>query len=417
MRPEATIKLNFSNGLIVELFLTLAIALCTVLHVSNAVTVCFTMTFVVFLFLLIRYFSSTAVPISMILLLSIAFFNVVLNALLTQRTQIDFNYFKKYIMFLCTVLYLYAAADVKLSRTCRHVLSILPLIIGTVLIGSYYLFGNRTMIAGNPTLGFINPNFAGMWLVHVLFYAVYDAVAYKSIPLKVYCGILIVLDLVLIIKIYARSCFLGILAFAILLPLGIFRKKYNLSKGAIVVITISPLLIALAYLAIENTAWFANTFSFLIRVGKKLNARNELWLSAISTAKNHLILGNYSGISGGMGMSQLHNTHIDVLCSYGIVPFVLFVASLSGIMLRINRRIHCIQQYLAFCAFTGIIFVGAFEAALVSGSTGLYFLSGGMLFLASQEDSEQKQLSYDQEHIEVNHLKRRAIPSTKQYEN
>lgn len=391
MRSKVIIKLNYSTGLFVELLLTLAIALCTVFHISSGVTYCFSLTFVVFVFMVIRYISDSPIPMTLFLLVMISFFNVVLNALFTRSTTIGLDYFKKLIMFFCTMVYLYAAVEYQLDRFCKQILMVLPLVIGTLLIGSYYFFGNTALIAGSPSLGFVNPNFAGMWLLHVLFYAIYDFFTFRKLLSKIICLLLTTFCLVLLYKIYARSCFMGLAAFAAMMGIGLFKKNLKLNKYSIVFIAAAPLMIAFLYLAVERTAWFTNTFLFLVRSGKNLNTRSIIWSSALRDAGQHLLLGNYSGISNGLGMSQLHNTHIDVLCSYGIIPALLFVISLTRIMQRVNERIVDFRQYTALCGFVGVLFIGVFEAALVSGSTGLYLLSGGLLFLTNHDAPRDNQ--------------------------
>ena len=173
--------------------------------------------------------------------------------------------------------------------------------------------------------------------------------------------------------------------FAVMLVLGFFLREKACSKPILVGIAVLPLVLALVYLALGNSRWLAETFSFLVREGKKLNARNELWLVALESARRNPILGNYSGVSNGVGFSQLHNTHIDVLCSYGVFPLALFVYALYEIMSKVAKKIHSLSQYVAFCSFVSIIVLGTFEAAIVAGSTGLYFLSGGFLFLTCME--------------------------------
>ena len=195
--------------------------------------------------------------------------------------------------------------------------------------------------------------------------------------------------LVLIFKTLARSCFVGIFVYFVLMLLGLFGGKRKINRLGLWGVALAPLAIVFLYLGVLKTKWFTDAFSFLVMNGKKLNARNKIWLVALGFARNNLLIGNYSGISGGMGMSQLHNTHIDVLCSDGLPSMILFVCFLYECMHKVNEQIKTMAQYAAFCAFIGCICIGCFEAALVSGSTGLFFLTGGFLILAAANDEDE----------------------------
>ena len=385
MQTKTGIKLNYATGLYLEYVLALLIVACTVFHINQGVSYAFTATFVVFLLLVYRYISSRQLPAVLFFLILLAFFNVVVNALLSRQAQIGPAYFRKFVMFCCTVVYFYTAAEMEISEKGKHYIICIALLMGTLMIGSYYLLGNRATIASSITLGFVNPNFAGMWLTHCFFYAVYVIVDAKKWNQKAICILIGMACLVLIYLTYARSCFMGLSVFLLLLFFGIIFKQKKLSRPVLAIIVVLPLLFALVYLSAINVKWFKETFSFLVRTGKKLDARNKLWILALRSVTANPIFGNYSGISGGAGISQLHNTHIDVLASYGFAPLVLFIWSLYEVMRKVNNRISSFSQYTALCAFAGVVAIGCLEAAIVAGSTGLYFLTGGFLLLAGHD--------------------------------
>lgn len=389
MQEERGIKINYTTGLIAEFILVLLIVVFTALHVSRAVSLCFTATFLVFVFLVVEYLTRCEISMTMLLLLLFSFLNVVINALISRQAQIGFSYFKKLIMFFCTVVFFYAAVNLKVEERGRKAIVSLAVLMGMILAGSYYLLGNRGKIAGSITLGFVNPNFAGIWLTHILFYAVYAIADSRRLWIRILCAGLSVLCLIMIYLTYARSCFVGIFVFFLLLVFGRLIHKNTIGKPIALAAAILPIVIAILYLLLVNVDWLMDLFSFLVRAGKKLDARNKLWLLALQSARANPFFGNYSGISGGLGGSQLHNTHIDVLASYGLAPFVLFIMSLYEVIKKADRQSSSFSQYTALCAFVGVIVIGAFEAALVAGSTGLHFLSGGFLILASAQREQQ----------------------------
>ena len=390
MQAKRGIKLEYATGLTAEYILLLLIVFFTAFQLSGYVSMTFLATFLVFALMMISYLKTCEVSAVLLLLVFLSFYNVAANALFSSQAQIGFSYFKKYIMFICTMFYFYSAVELKISDKMKKILVGLPILMGALLIISYYFFDNRVMIAHSITLGFVNSNFTGMWLVHILLYAIYGLVESRKIPIKLFCLAMALLCAQFIYMTYARSAFLGLFMFTAMLVLGFFLREKAVSRPVLIGIAILPLVLALLYLALGSSRWLAETFSFLVREGKKLNARSELWLVALDSARRNPILGNYSGVSNGAGFSQLHNTHIDVLCSYGVFPLALFVYALVEIMLKAARKIRSASQYIAFCAFTAIIVLGTFEAAIVAGSTGLYFLSGGFLFLTCMEPKKDR---------------------------
>ncbi len=394
-----TIKLNYSTGICTVILLLFVIVISTVFRIPHGVSLAFTVSFAVLAIMAIQYIAAYPLSVVTMFLLMLSFFSVVVNALVSRQAQIGFSYFKKLIMFDCTLIFFSTAVDMKVERSARRLLVCAPLLMGVLLCVSYYFLGNRGMIAHSITLGFTNPNFTGIWLTHLLFYAVY---AVSRVKRRVTRAALLALAAVLtylIYKTFARSCFFGIAAYALMLLSGLLTRKTKLNRAILLGVAILPIFFAFFYLAVVQTRWFTDAFSFLVAAGKKLNARNKLWLLAFASARGHLLLGNYSGISDGLGTSQLHNTHIDVLCSYGLPSLVLFVAFLYECMDKVNERVQSLPQYLAFCAFIGCLCIGCLEASLVAGSTGLYFLTGGFLILAAdngeEDDSSALPLRHD----------------------
>lgn len=89
-------------------------------------------------------------------------------------------------------------------------------------------------------------------------------------------------------------------------------------------------------------------------------------------------------------MSQLHNTHLDVLCSYGIVPFLLFIKLLYKNIIQILRKANTFYKYAAFTSFCAVLIMGTFEAAVVSGSMGLNLLTVGFIVLGIADPDRER---------------------------
>ena len=383
MRLDHQIKLNYSTWISAAFILVFLINCFTLFHLRQAISPCFSLTFLILLLIFIDYITTQQISVTMLLLIMIPFVNVVIDALLSRQAQVGLSYFRKLVMFECTVVLLCTTAYLSVNRFVMRLIAYIPMLMGMLMVISFFFLGNRTIIAHAITLGFSNPNFAGIWLTHSLFYTVYNIISHKQFSIKLILSVLCVFLLLLIYKTFSRSCFVGIVVFAGLLLWGLISRRSRLHKIILWGAAFFPILFVFAYLGAVQTRWFAEAFSFLVRTGKKLSARNKIWLLALSTAKNKLLLGNYSEISGGLGMSQLHNAHLDVLCSYGLLPLLLFIGLLFESMKKINDSIRTPEQYVALSAFIGCLFISCFEAYFVAGSMGLYFLTCGFLILAA----------------------------------
>ena len=388
MEIREFLQIDFSTGICIEWLLVLGITTATVFHIPGMVSLLFAASFLVLLIMLIQYFGEKGVSYTLIFLCALSIIDVCINAIMSVGTSFSFSFFKKVIMFICTMTFFYAASEVKLKDYCYRFMVNVSALIGVIMIISYFLLGNKATIARGITLGFVNPNFASMWLVHAGLYLIYYAADTKILYRKITAGILCLLCLCLINLTLARSCLVGVAAFLFLMGMRLIDSKWIRSRTLLMLIAIVPLIVVFIYLNVVNEAWFHRTFRFIVSNGKKLNARLDIWQNALSHFYQNIITGDYSGLSSGRGVFQLHNTHIDVLCSYGLVSFCLFIKSYYDVMKKAADNTVDLKQYIALCGFITVLVVGCFEASIVAGSTGLYLLTGGLLFLANRQDEE-----------------------------
>ena len=387
-------KLNFTYGICVtiEVVIASAIAILTALGQHRFVSLLFALSFIVaFAFVVLKVFEYNRVNISIILAV-LCVINVTINGLQENGTM-NFDYYKKVIMFLCFIFLVYYSVQEQdaVPDFLLKIIEILPVIAGTFLVFSYYYMGNTEVSARGITLGFSNPNFTGMWLLHFFLYGVLFVLkAFKGgnklrllyIPL-----LFVIYDLTG--KTDARSCQIGALSFfGFLLLKPLMRRSPKLSS---LIIVVFPIVFSLFYLSVVDQEWFHNTFSFMVSEGKNLTSRKGIWLRAFEQYMEHPIFGNYSGISKGTGTSQMHNTHVDVLASYGILPFVMFIKILFDRLAKSSRKTTSFYQTAGFAAFCAVIVSGTFEAAMVAGAMGLNLLTVGFFLLAQNElGQEQK---------------------------
>jgi O-antigen ligase len=186
----------------------------------------------------------------------------------------------------------------------------------------------------------------------------------------------------------ARSTFVALFVFAVFALFdAVHKKNICISPNVSWFVLWSPLLLALGYLLLFETGFVEKYFSFMdFGEGKALDARLEIWGRALKAFSEHPLLGAYYEISDGTGMSQLHNTHLDTLVSYGLLPFVLFMTLICRGVRKILPYADTSLSKISLFAFYTIILQGTFEAALVSGGVGLYIMSFGFLLLAKYRD-------------------------------
>ena len=84
----------------------------------------------------------------------------------------------------------------------------------------------------------------------------------------------------------------------------------------------------------------------------------------------------------------MHNTHLEIAASYGVIVMILVCILLA---VYIYRRGHVCQNkqgmsyILGFC---GAILVGLGEAALFSGGLGIYIFVGAYLLMGNAFEAQ-----------------------------
>lgn len=386
MKHTGTVRWNFSACIKLEIVLVACIIFFTVIQQDTLVSVCFALSFIVLLIYTLDRIARKKFNLAVLLLILLAIVNVVLNAGISAEAVLGFNYFKKVIMFAAFILSLYFAQEDEVSESAYKTALLLPCICAVGLVFSYFIAGNTVMYGGGITLGFSNPNFTGMWLLHLLIYMFLFVVSCEyKLWIRVLAAAMLIPIAWLLVQTRARSCLVGLVVFAGLIVLGlIFKPRRILRPVILAVIILFPILVVVVYQSLLEASWFQNLFAFLTYEGKGLDARLRVWNPAILSLKEHVLLGDYCGISDGTGSSQLHNTHLDVVCSYGLIPFLLFLKVLFGEGKKMLSGCTAYFNYFAICGYFAIIATGAFEAAVVAGAMGMNLLTAGLVLLANR---------------------------------
>ena len=330
----------------------------------------------------------------LLLIILLAFFNIVINSFTDSNSNFGFDYIKKYVMFISTLIFFYISLYVPVSKRIVNFIfltwsaSTVWLIISYNLWPEkcYYYRGNRSEFL---TFGMQNPNKTGLFLLALFVYGVVFLFILEKKFLKIICLISLPILLFFINETQARNDLTTIVLMGGMIIYFALRGKLIISGPIRVFLVLFPLIFAILYLLFIYSDWITDTFSFMVSTGKDIDSRYSSWVGDLTYFSEHIICGAYSQISGGTGSSQCLNTHIDVLCSYGIFVFIFFIIFLNSICRKINNYTKSFKQLTALLGFFAIIFAGMGEAALVAGGTGLSVLAWGFLLLARWNPNEE----------------------------
>lgn len=373
-----------------EFILMFLIIIGNIFKLPGMVSLFFTLTFLVLLVSIIVELWINKVSRYHILLIFSIIAITIINITIVADT-ISFNYFKKAFMFISTILFFYLISVIKINRKTVDFILKVNLVIATIYPFAYFILGIKTTYGGGLTFNFTNPNLVAMYIFHSILYCLLAFVYYRNMTIKV---ILIVITLSLIYllnKTLSRACLIALMIFFGMSLFNSFTKnKIKLKRGISFILLISPLIMSIVYMQMIETG-VINIFNFAVSEGKALTSRYGIWREAFYSIKRNLILGNYYELSGGGGVSQMHNTHVDIIASYGVCVFILFIIILSIVVDKINNTPKNNFSKMSIFAFYSVIVMGTFEAALVSGGVGLYILSGGFLIFAKLHKDEDIQ--------------------------
>lgn len=372
-----------------EIVLAGLVFIFNLLGINSAISASFALSFAV----LVAYlaFSGVArrVNATLFVIIIICSVNVIINSISYPSVALNVDYFKKLIFFITSIGYFELATRVNVQDKAKKLIKYIIYFLGIFLAIDFFVLGNHKMLGRHLTMGFTNPNFTAMWLLQLLLFYVYYITVSRAKIEKVLCFLVSVLCLYLITLTLNRSALFILPIYILLSVLGIVRKKYQLNKHFLIVVLAVPFLVYIFYHFIISNQHINQMFNFIVSEGKGLDSRSRVWDFATSRLfAGGWLIGDYAGISNGTGVSQMHNTHLDILISYGIVPFVLFLKLLYSICRRVNDTNETFVQYLAYIGFLLMLLFGTFEAGLFAGCTGLNYLTGTLLILARNREEK-----------------------------
>lgn len=365
----------------------------TMANQGSIVSILFSCTFIWLLYFFAKYSYSKENK-DFRQLVIITFILSVLNVVLTGGIN-GFDYYKKVIMFGCFLFLLYLSSIYSLNRQQVKWLVLINFVVSLFYIRFYSTAYRITDEGIMLTLGFANPNQTGMFILNSILYCSIPIAAYRDVRVKWYYLVPFVwVAFTISPYLYfteSRACISAYAIFVLLVLLDYVIPHFKMtSKVVLFFLAIFPLLFAVFYLMEFSLFKNADLSMGFGEHGKHSGTRLKMWNFAFNKFFENPILGNYYGISYGTGTSQMHNTHVDVLASYGIVPFALFISVLYKVFKKFvnKQQVHRFNR-VAFYAFIACLISGTFEASLVAGGMGLYILSCGFILLANANIGER----------------------------
>ena len=377
------------------LYLLAAGIVCTtVLGLESISSICFYLTFVlvVLLWLSGTIRKVTLTDAVLLLTIGLSLGNIMINALL-EDSSISFNYFKKYIMFVITLVCFQAASKLHIDDATEKYLLRLNSMIAVLFVIMYtmnspILYMIRGRVSSYLTFGFTNPNLTALFLMCIYTGELMQIFQGKSFLSRLFHLGLAAAVCWFVWETASRNCLMTIMAETILcVILYLTKNGFRLPKWFSLLVAVWPILFVAAYMYVMKNPHIQELFSFMVSEGKGLDARMSVWRPALRDYWESPLWGAYSQISRGTGMSQLHNTHLDILVSYG-TPILVLVCGLLYGMIRSRDTRNLKEDTMVRICFCGTLIMGMGEAALFSGGLGIYLFAGMFLLLCNRERNQ-----------------------------
>ena len=337
----------------------------------------------------------TGLDVLMVLTVALAALSVMINASLTG-TGLGFGYIKKLIIFAVTILFLQAAHRLQIkSDVVRFLNRMVDLLVVYLIIIYFYLNIRMFLINGRIsaylTFNMNNPNLTALFLSCLYMLELYRLFSPERWFFKLLHIVMAMFIAFFVFQTQSRNCLIVLLLFTAVCARMIFKGRGKMKVGSLGagITAVFPALFIGVYFLMLNVPSLQKVFDFLVSEGKGLDSRLLIWEPALEELTHSPIVGAYSQISNGTGVSQMHNTHLDVACSYGIPVLILVCVLLWHYLHQGGRCYKNKSGYIYMLSFACAIIMGIGEAALFSGGLGLYVFVGSFLLLASHTEEAE----------------------------
>lgn len=319
------------------------------------------------------------------------------------------SYFKKVIIFCMSLLFLQTCHRSWTGSCLAEMINRSIDLLTIFMLVMYIFFWDEMHMINNivtryATFQFSNPNLFALFAscLYMLKFCLFSNPCSEREKL-IRFGVLIVLA-ILILDTRSRNallCFLLFNGLALIYHFrGFIEKKTKLKlpmqvgKYPALGIAFAPILFVIFYMLLVNSKLVNFLLGFLSAEGKDLDSRVKTWQPAIDAIFDSPLIGSYFQISEGTGVSQMHNTHLDLAASYGIPVMVFFCLLLTFYLYQREKNYSDKKSFFFLLGFICALMLGIFEAALVSGGMGIYLFMGIFLLLANPNRAEDKVISF-----------------------
>lgn len=336
----------------------------------------------------------TALDVLLVVTIGLALINVLINASMTG-TGVGFSYIRKLIIFCITLLFFQTAYRLKIGDDMVRFMNLTADLLVLYLILAYFVFNVQMFqlhgrLSVYLTFHMDNPNLTALFLICLYMLEMYRLFTPERWYFKLLHIVMAAFLALFIVQTQSRNALLVMVIFTAVCAWLVFRgtRKMKLGKLRSALIAVFPAAFVSVYVALIYTPVIQDLFGFLVSEGKKLDSRTKVWAGALENLRSSPIVGAYSQISQGSGSSQMHNTHLDIACSYGIPVLILVCILLWNYLHQKDRIYRDKSGYIYILGFACAIILGIGEAALFSGGLGLYILVGGFMMLANHSEGK-----------------------------
>lgn len=374
--------------------ITVGIVVTQVLDLDSLTSMLFMLTFPITVLLWLRSVRKTLQGTDMLMLATavLAAVNVLLDISISNA-DVTFDYIKKLIMFIMSLLFLQTANRVHVGQEFVAFINRLVDFLTIFLIVMYFLeYSQMHLLNGYITVyltfRFTNPNLTALFMTCLYMLEVYRLFTPERWYWKLIHILMAVFLAAFVWQTQSRNCLLVLLLFTAASGWLIFRGRRNLKIGKLwaALIASFPALFVAAYMLVVNTTWAQKLFAFLVGEGKSLNSRVKIWAPALEVLQKSPVIGSYCGATNGTGVSQMHNSHLDIAASYGILVLILVVVLLTRYLYQKGKVYSDKSSYIYMLSFSCAILLGMGEAALFSGGLAIYVFIGAFLLLANRKE-------------------------------
>ena len=339
------------------------------------------------------YTEVTNRDVMLVCLITLTALNVFINAKMAG-IDLSFSYVRKLLLFTATLIFLQTVSKLRINRELEEFVLNANTILSVFLIAEYFIQGNRAYLINGIvthylTFHFTNPNLAGMYLSAISMLEVCRGLREQKKSGMFFHFLLAAALLYLTNQTQTRNALFGTLFFFGMLLLNSLQRgtKRRINPVIAIFTILWPAIFIAIYMFIISRPVLTGYLSFLVSTGKNIDSRAMIWRNAIRFFRSSPIFGAYYQVSYGTGMSQMHNTALDIAASYGICVFLATMVFLFKIETCRNAEGISKTRFYYLSAFSACLIMGMGEAALFSGSLSFFVLAGLFMMLTGNSET------------------------------